>query len=359
VIFTGTNIGDYGTDLADTFSFEQLLARMLSETSIERVRLSSLDPVEITPGILKLVGDHPRLCPHFHVSLQSPQATVLRRMKRKYSTSDVVRSLNAIAEGVRGRNRKSQVPSILELFDIPYAGSDALTMGVTLDKALAKTVVGRAGIPTPAFLQAASLDDLSRFALRFPVIVKPGGEGTSKGISAASLVRDAAQLRERTAWVLDAYRQPALVEEFVAGREFTVAVIGNEPAEVLPPVQIYINGSGDLGDEFYTHERVTNGEVRYVCPAPASAQLLEQLQETAATAYTALGCRDLARLDFRVDRDGTPYFLECNPLPHLGRSDVFPLVAGAAGLTYDQLLVRILDHACRRNGVTGPNALSG
>jgi D-alanine-D-alanine ligase len=256
-----------------------------------------------------------------------------------------------IAEGVKGRNRESQVPLLLELFDIPYAGSDALTMGICQDKTVAKTLVRQHGLATPDFLEVSSADALNDFSLPFPVFVKPSEEGTSKGISGESVVRDRVALQHRTRWLIDTYHQPALIERFIAGQEFTVAVVGNDAPQVLPPVQVAINGVTDLGTEVYSHARVENDEIQYLCPSPAGKELDERLRALALGAYKALGCRDLSRIDLRVDEKGIPYFLECNPLPNLGHIDVFPLVAKAVGLTYEQIILRIFDHACARYGL--------
>jgi len=256
-----------------------------------------------------------------------------------------------IAEGIKGRNRESQVPLILEMFNIPYTGSDALTMGLCQDKAVAKMVVREHGVPTPDFHEVFSAAELNRFNLRFPVFVKPSQEGTSKGISGESVVSDPAALRKRVQWLIATYHQPALVEEFIAGQEFTVAVIGNEAPEVLPPVQVAIKGNVELGNEVYTHERVENDEINYLCPSPVRQELDAKLKSLALGAYRALGCRDLSRIDIRVDMAGSPYFLECNPLPNLGHIDVFPLVAKALGLSYEEIVLKIFDYACRRYGL--------
>ena len=255
-----------------------------------------------------------------------------------------------IAEGVEGRNRESQVPAILEMYGIPYTGSDALAMGVTLDKAVAKMVLAYHGLSTPRFVEASSDKDLKDFKLKFPVIVKPSEEGTSKGISSDSVAADIAGVKKRVEELVKKYNQPALVEEFINGQEFTVAVIGNDPPEVLPPVQILVNGKADLGDEFYTHTRASadNNEIAYVCPSKAPKALIKKIEALALASYKAIGCRDLGRIDIRVDREGVPYFLECNPLPHLGSIDVFPLVAEASGRTYPQIIIDILEHGLQR-----------
>ena len=257
-----------------------------------------------------------------------------------------------IAEGLHGRNRESQVPAILELFDIPFVGSDALAMGITLDKAVAKMAVCHHGLATPDFVEVLNEADLNNFRLKYPVIVKPSEEGTSKGLSYDSIARTFEQAKAQALKIVRQYRQPALVEEFITGQEFTVAVIGNgADAEVLEPVQISLKGNVDLKDEFYTHARVENNDIKYLCPAPADKKLLDEIRALSRGAYIAVGCRDFGRIDIRVDEAGRPYFLECNPLPNLGLIDVFPLVAKAEGTTYEAILCRILDHARKRYGI--------
>ncbi|HAX61241.1 MAG TPA: hypothetical protein DCX95_01590 [Elusimicrobia bacterium] len=260
-----------------------------------------------------------------------------------------------IAEGVKGRNRESQVPTILELFRLAYSGSDALTMGITLDKAVAKIMVSHAGVLTPEFLEIEKLSQLEEFEknfkLKYPVIVKPSEEGTSKGISPESVCRNFDEVKKITERLIYKYNQPALIEEFITGSEFTVAVIENDPPFVLPPVQIAIKGNTDLGEDFYTHQRVENDDIKYICPAEIPHPLEEKLKNISLSSYKALGIKDFGRIDIRVDEKGTPYFLECNPLPNLGLIDVFPLVAKAIGITYDQIILRILQSALKRNNL--------
>ncbi|OGS45726.1 MAG: hypothetical protein A2539_07780 [Elusimicrobia bacterium RIFOXYD2_FULL_34_15] len=258
-----------------------------------------------------------------------------------------------IAEGIKGRNRESQVPAILELFDIPYSGSDALTMGATLDKAVAKIIVSNSGILTPKFLEIEDLSQLNKkkFHLKYPVIVKPSEEGTSKGIAQESIAHDFEHVRKRTKWLIEKYKQPALIEEFIIGSEFTVAVIENDPPLVLPPVQIAINNKTFLGENFYKHSCVFDDSIKYICPAEIPKSLDKKLRETSYNSYKALGIRDLGRFDFRVDKDNNPYFLECNPLPNLGLIDVFPLVSKAIGITYEEVICKILNSAIKRYGL--------
>lgn len=253
-----------------------------------------------------------------------------------------------IAEGLWGRNRESQVPALCELYDQPYTGSDGLTLALTLDKVAAKKYVLWHKVATPGFAVVEEPGDLKSVRVKFPAIVKLSLEGTSKGLSAASVVHNRAELTHQAEALLAAYQQPLLIEEFVRGTEFTVAVVGDDPPETLPTVQVTILGKTDLGEEIYTHDRVESSEVQYVCPARIPARMNRAIQSLAFNAYRALGCRDVGRIDIRVSARGTPYFLECNPLPNLGRIDVFPLVANAMGLTYNRLILKILNAGIRR-----------
>ncbi|MFH0806887.1 MAG: ATP-grasp domain-containing protein [Elusimicrobiota bacterium] len=255
-----------------------------------------------------------------------------------------------ICEGVKGRNRESQAPAIFELYDIPYSGSDAASMALTLDKTLAKKILHYHNLKTPNFICVNSTDELSpkKFKLRFPLIVKPSIEGTSKGISKESFCTNFTKLKKRVEWLLTNYKQPALIEEFIVGYEFTVPIIGNNPGKVLPIVQTAISGKTDLGEDFYTQARVDSTDIKYLCPAEIDKELEEKINALVLDSYKVLGCTDLSRIDIRVDYTDEPYFLECNPLPNIGKIDVFPLVAKAMGITYEQLLCQILDSALKR-----------
>lgn len=257
-----------------------------------------------------------------------------------------------ICEGAGSRNRESEVPVILDLYKIPFVGSDGLSLGVSLDKAMAKKVFIADGVPTPGFFIADERTDLTNHAsMRFPFIVKPRHEGSSKGISEDSIVADKKRLKDQVLEVNRVYRQSALVEEFISGSEFTVLVIGNDPARALMPVQIGILGKLDLGDLVYTSRRLKGTDIRYICPPKIEKALDDKLRALAVKAYQAVDCRDFARVDFRVDKAGNPYVLEVNPLPSLSTEDVFPLVARAEGWTFNELIVKILEIAIQRVGL--------
>ena len=257
-----------------------------------------------------------------------------------------------IAEGHRGRNREAQVPLILELFNIPFAGADALTLGITLDKVVAKKIFISEGIPTARYFVAESTQDLEKQnTIGYPLIVKTIHEGSSKGISQDSRVESLEGLKRQVHLINTVYKQPALCEEFIQGTEFTVAVLGNEPPQAMPIVQVSIDGDTNLGDEFYTFERISSTALQYVCPARISAELTRKIQDIAVRVYKCVGCRDLGRVDFRVDRKGSPYVLEINPLPSLDPKDSFNIFPKVIGSSYDAVLNQILGFALKRYGL--------
>ncbi len=257
-----------------------------------------------------------------------------------------------ICEGDGGRNRESQVPVLLEMKGIPFVGADGLTLGITLDKAVAKKMFQAEGIPTARYFVAKDTRHLDRLnTIGFPLIVKALHEGTSKGLSKDSRVEDTSALKRQVQRIHDIYRQPALVEEFIRGTEFTVVVLGNDDPRAMPIIQFGMEGRLHLGDEFYTSERVFLKNVQYICPAKIPDHLAEHLQALAVRVYQCVGCRDFGRVDFRVDEQGNPYVLEINPLPSLNPEDTFGTFIPAIGSNYDAVLNRILNFALRRYGL--------
>jgi len=274
---------------------------------------------------------------------------LISRLARGDLKVDIV--LN-ISEGFKGRNRESQVPAILELYNVPFVGADALTLGVTLDKVIAKKCFIAEGIPTARYFKATLDDDLFDLnTIGFPLFVKTLHEGTSKGITQASRVENFNQLKAQVEHINRNYKQPALVEEFIKGTEFTVGVIGNNPPQAMPVVQYAIAGQTRLGNEFYSYNHVVERSVEYICPARIDEKLALCLQDLAVRAYKAVDCRDFGRVDFRVDESGNPYVLEINPLPNLSPDDVFVLFARVKGMSYNQIINKIMDEALARLGL--------
>lgn len=256
-----------------------------------------------------------------------------------------------IAEGFRGRNRESQVPALLELLDIPYTGSDPATLSLALDKALAKRVVRAAGIDTPNFqLMNTGRERLDKQFVRWPLMVKPVAEGSSKGVISKSVCHNETELREVVKEMVERYQQPALVEEYIGGREFTVGLLGERRPEVLPPMEIVFTDKSDKTPIYKFEDKLEeNDRIRYEVPAKLEPSQLERLRASARTAFMSLGCRDVARIDFRMDETGRIYFIECNPLPGLtpGWSDLV-LIAQGDGMDYHTLIGEILSGAIRR-----------
>ncbi|MCM8796907.1 MAG: ATP-grasp domain-containing protein [Candidatus Omnitrophica bacterium] len=254
-----------------------------------------------------------------------------------------------ISEGVSGRNRESQVPILLEMAGIPFVGADALTLGITLDKIIAKKIFIAENLPTPRFFSVSNAEELTNIDhCRFPLIVKPRFEGSSKGLSENSRVKNMQELKRQVDYITSTYKQPALVEEFISGQEFTVAIIGNDPVEAMPVVQIKIDGCLQLEDKFYTFARIASDRLEYICPAQITQETEDKLKELALRAFKAVECRDFGRVDFRVDKEGNPYILEINPLPSLSTEDVFMVVAKRIGIGYEEIIRRILNSAIKR-----------
>lgn len=256
-----------------------------------------------------------------------------------------------IAEGFKGRNRESQVPAMLELLDIPYTGSDPATLSLALDKALAKKIVRQAGIHTPTFqLMHTGKERLNKEFTTFPLIVKPVAEGSSKGVVSKSVCQNEAELRDVVKELVGKYKQPALIEEYIGGREFTVGLLGERRPRVLPPMEIVFLDKEEKNPVYsFQHKLDWNDRIRYDAPAKLEPALLEKLRTAARGSFMALGCRDVARIDFRMDDKGRIYFIECNPLPGLtpGWSDLV-LIAQGAGMDYRTLIGEIMAPAIRR-----------
>jgi len=257
-----------------------------------------------------------------------------------------------IAEG-RGayRSREAQVPSVLEMLNIPYSGSDPQCLSICLDKPLTKKLVASEGVSTPTWRiinDRQDLDEINRCRSLFPAIIKPAYEGSSKGIRLTSLVEDAKQANEVIECLLDKYHQPAMMERVIIGDEVTVGIIGNSPPKVLGVMRVLPKQRNDYF--LYTVEVKRNylELVDYECPAGLEEKVLQRIQTSSLKAFEALGCRDFARLDFRISAGGVPYFLEINPLPGLGTHSDLVIMARKLGWNHRQLISALLNAAIER-----------
>lgn len=258
-----------------------------------------------------------------------------------------------IAENCGGRNRESHIPSILEMLNMPYSGSDPLTLGLTLDKIMAKKIAYQAGIPTPRYAVIKSASDLreAENKLRYPVITKPAWEGSSKGIYNCSKVHDRWALERNARLLLEKYPEaPVLAEEYIEGREVTVAVIGNDSPQVMGYLEV-VNKVFPGKDFFYSLEvkRDWKNLVDYAVPDDLGELAEKHMRHYAVSAFREYGCRDIARMDFRISKNSDIFLLEANPLPGLSPeyADIV-IMARKWGISYEELIMSILKHALSR-----------
>ena len=257
-----------------------------------------------------------------------------------------------IAEGTNKRAREAQVPAICDLLGIEHTGSDATCLAITLDKALTKKLLAQDGIQTPGY-RVYSGGKLTDPGLRYPVIVKPNHEGTSKGIGGKSVVTSFEGLQEAALGQWQKFREPILLEEYIEGRELTIGVLGNSTLKLLGPMEIaFTDAAGRYpvySFEAKHVEPLSNPLFKIVCPATFGRETDRKIAQSAKKVFRSLACRDVARIDFRVDARGNVFFLEINPLPGLapGFSDLV-ILAERSGLPYEALIKRILTPAIQR-----------
>ncbi len=272
-----------------------------------------------------------------------------------------------MAEGLHGQSREALVPAICEYLNVPYTGSDPLTLALSLHKGRTKEILAFRGVPTAPFASVQTPADLERVALPFPVFVKPIAEGSGKGVFADNLCETPARLRERVRFLLERYAEPVLVETYLPGPEFTVAILGNGPdAACLPVIGLDFSALPPGAPPVYGYEakwvwdRPEAPLAIFQCPARVPASLHREIERTALDAYHALSCRDWCRVDIRVDRFGVPNVLELNPLPGIipdpAMNSCFPKAARAAGFGYDELIQEVARIAWRRQ--TGRDLLA-
>jgi D-alanine-D-alanine ligase len=261
-----------------------------------------------------------------------------------------------IAEGWRGRTREAQVPALCDMLGIAHTGSDATTLSIAMDKAVTKDLFLRNGVPTPVSQLFRTPKDRLDRAMIFPLIVKPNAEGSSKGIRTNAVVHCDEELRIAVKEALARYQQPVLVEQYVAGREFTVALFQTDAGfKVLPALEVvFLDPTNRFPVYSYEIKQDWDKNVRYDCPARIDRRLERTLAAVSKRAFRSLGCRDYARVDIRMGGPGNlvPYVLEVNPLPGLTPdfSDMC-LISNAAGISYDNLIAAVLRYAVRRSRV--------
>lgn len=267
-----------------------------------------------------------------------------------------------IAEGFNGVSREAQIPSILDMLQLPYTGSDPLTLATCLDKARTKEILSYYKIPNAKFILVDSLEQAKKINLSFPLIVKPISEGSSKGIFSSSFVNDKKELIKEVERILIEYSQAALVEEFLPGREFTVAIIGNgSEAEILPIVEISYNEFPKDFIPIYSYEAKWILDTKenpldvFSCPAKIDSALEKKISDTVLRTYNVLRCKDWSRIDVRLDANNEPNIIEVNPLPGIlpnpEENSCFPKAARTKGLNYDEMINKVLYVAAKRHNL--------
>ena len=265
-----------------------------------------------------------------------------------------------IAEGVgTSRNREARVPAVCEMLNIPCTGSDALTLAVALEKDICRRLVSEAGIVIPQGLMLPAVaeyeGDFAEFAaivaesgLTLPLIAKPVCEGSSKGIRSKCLIERLEDLGPVVVSLWNDYKQDVLLEEFIAGDEVTVGLVGNDPAGVLGMMRILPKQPTDRFVYSVEVKRDWENRVEYECPPKLPAATINAIEDAALHAYHVLGCRDITRIDFRI-RDGQPYFIEANPLPGLNaETGDIVLIAKYMGMPYEELIETVVNAAAAR-----------
>lgn len=266
-----------------------------------------------------------------------------------------------MATGMYGDTRAAHVPAMLEYLQIPHTGAGVLAESICHHKHVMKLFVREYGLDTAPFQFFRRVDEPLNPDLRFPMIVKLPSEGGSLGLDYGSIVENEAQLRTRLELLLPRYKQGAIAEKYIDGREFTVSVLGNTPPYALPIAELLFFGEKPIRlDEpdvstFERLKQVKGQELEYipmesksVAPADVPLELAHRIEQVAIAAYQVTGCLDWARIDLRMDSDGTIYILDINLEPGIAPDYVVNTSAVAAGWSYDKLIGRILDHAIER-----------
>ncbi len=321
---------------------EQYLAEGYSE--LETAEFDRADTIDEIESALQALGH------------KTDRIGNAKELLQRLATGDRWDLVFNICEGLRGTGRESQVPAMLDLYEIPYTFADPCVMSVCLDKAITKCVVANAGVPTPEHIVVRDSVAVGRLPeknrLEFPLFAKPIAEGTGKGVTPASLVNNIDELTMICSDLLAEFKQPVLVEEFLPGREFTVGLIGTgRDAYSLGTLEIILLENAEAEVYSYVNKEYCEELVKYVQVSAAFDEQVRRAEEIALQAWRALGCRDGGRIDIRCDAKGNPQFIEANPLAglHPFHSDL-PMLATALGIPYVELIRRIVDSAATRCG---------
>lgn len=279
-----------------------------------------------------------------------------------YENKDKIDLAFNFSEGLHGKDRECHIPAMLEMLKIPYTGGSPLTEALVLDKATAKDVLRSHGVPVLPHQVFFTENEELNSELKYPLIVKPNSQGSSAGISNDSVVEDEIGLRRQLKFVISNFKQKALVEPFLDGREFSVPMLGNDPPTVLPIIEsdhstlpAGLRPIDSLDVKWIIEEE--SGGANFICPAKIDSTLEEKIKKICLQTWEVLGVCDFCRIDVRCDCEGSPYVLEINSPaglipPEVSMTSYFPLSARVAGMDYETLLKKIISSACRRYGIT-------
>lgn len=246
-----------------------------------------------------------------------------------------------IAEGWGNRDRESFVPAVLRMLGIPFTGSDATALGITMDKALTKRILRDAGIKTADFLLYDKIPSEPPF-FGFPAFVKPNCDGSSRGIYKHSVVFNMEELVKTVRIILGDYYQPAIAEPYLEGRDFSIGLLGNNPPYVLKPCEVLLGHEQEI--KFFSYEYKKNDTDKLDFSPKIENIFLKEMRESSIKAWEILGISDYARLDFRTDKNGIPHFLEINALPGISPvSGIFIRQATESGFSYESIILKILE----------------
>jgi D-alanine-D-alanine ligase len=252
-----------------------------------------------------------------------------------------------ICEGLYGLAREAQVPALLDAYQIPYVFSGPLELALTLDKAMTKTIVRAAGVPTPNHQVVCTMDDIEKVNLAYPLFAKPLAEGTGKGINGQNVIRNKSELNDMCKFLLEQFKQPVLVETFLSGREFTVGIVGTgDQAKSVGVLEIILLNTAEKLVYSYVNKEECEERVQYVL---VKGKVAEDCEKVALQSWKAIRGQDGGRVDLRMDENGVPNFLEVNPLAglHPEHSDL-PILSTKNGISYKELISMIMESAVKK-----------
>lgn len=312
------------------------------------------------PQTIEKIIDHFRECGYRVLPIEADREAYLKLYEKR---RDIDLAFN-YSMGVCGLARYAQMPAMLEILQIPYSGADPLTQAVIMNKARMQDVLAAHGVPVLQSQVFRTGDEPLRRDLSFPLIVKPIAEGSSAGITARSIVQDETELREQVGLIAGSFREPALVQPFLTGREFSIPLLGNPP-RTLPIIEPDFSrlppGYAPLDSLEVKWEFEEQGDEHHlVCPARLTDSLKGRIERTALETWEALDMKDWCRVDMRSDGSGAVYVLDVNSPPgiippEVSMTSYFPMAARAAGISYNDLLREVVEIALCRYGLECPS----